>query len=901
MKTSVKQTWELIKLDWKRIFKNKLTFLLIIALMVIPSLYAWFNIAALWDPYSNTKDIAIAVYSDDQTAEVMGKKINVGDKIIDGLHDNHKVGWRFVKSKEELDKGVKSGKYYGGVYMPTHFSEDLVSFLGGEITKPKIEYSVNQKINAIAPKITDKGASGIQDTVTKEFISAVSTQLVQGLNEVGINLDTNFLTIDKISNKILAVNDNMDEIDEYVAKVGEVNKKMPEFKGKLAKANEFIDYIPEINKLGAKIVDINGKFPELQEKGALILDVQKKIPEIEQAGKQLNEIDNDFSKVEKIMNDGITSANDGLKVIKQVQGVMPQVADLAKNSNALLNDLNTKVPEWSNQFDGLADTVIKSLQLGKTTVDNVINVLDGIRIIEGNETQVADTLGNLAGTLSSQIKILNGAANILESLQNFLGDDRFADSINRFRRIAADLEKVAIEVKQLEIGVRDGSIKDKQLQDRLAPIKNGLQGISNEIGSLLSSDIAGQMKAAIASVQKIINDASKITGKVVDEDLVGNVNHLLAGSSETISGGIELLEKYQKELPAIKQEIHDANEMLNNNMGTIVGGINKAASVYTDDLPKIQEKLGVAATFINEDLPGIEKDVKGTLEIANEKFPQLETALSSAQSLIDNEWPTIKKGIAKAADLIEKGRKDIDLAEVMKILKADASKESDFLANPVLIDQHDIYPVPNNGSASAPFYTALCLWVGAVLFSSIASTDFHLSADQKKKYSKRQQFLARMTTFLIVGFFQSLIVALGNQYLLGTYTKAAGFNILFSIFVGLTFMMMVYVLVALLGNLGKGAAVIILVLSISGGGGNYPIEMSGKFFQLINPFLPFTHAVNLLRESVGGIYWPNASKAIVILFGVGLAFFIIGTAFFPQVKKHTKKLNEKLKEGHILH
>lgn len=901
MKNGFKNTWELFKLDWKRIFKNKLTFLLIIALMIIPSLYAWFNIAALWDPYANTKDISIAVYSDDETAEVMGKKINVGDKIVDGLHDNHNVGWRFVDSKEELDKGVKSGKFYGGVYMPKDFSADLVSFLGGEINKPTIDYSVNQKINAIAPKITDKGASGIQETVTKEFVSTVSEGLVKGLNEIGINLDTNFLTIDKISNKIIDVNNNMDKIDGYTKEVIELNKKMPDLKSKLAKANEFVDYLPEVNKLGQKVVDLNSKMPTIQEKGKLILEVQNKIPEIENAAKQINEIDNDFSKVEETMNKGVSSAKEGLVVIGQVQEVMPKVNDLLQSSDQLLADLNEKVPGWSEQFANISDTAVKSLELAQTTINQVVTILDGLTIEGDNREKVADTLGSLAETLNNQIRILSGTAGILESVQDFLGDNRFQEAIDNLNNWAERIKGHSLVIKELEVGVRDGRITDKELQEKLAPIKSGLQNISNEISSLLGSDLAGQIKQAISEAQKVIQDASELTGEVVDKKILDNVSHLLVSTTDTINGGIGILEKYQKELPAIKEEIHSANVILNDNMSTIVDGINKSAAMYQNDLPKIADKLNTAAGFITNDLPGIEKDVEKTLKTANEKMPQLESALNSAETIIAEDWPNIKKGISKEADLIEQGRKDLDIAEIMKILKADASKESDFLANPVLIDQNDIYPVPNNGSASAPFYTALCLWVGAVLFSSIASTDFHLSDKDKKKYSKRQQFLARMGTFLVVGFFQSLIVALGNQFILGTYTDNPGMNILFSIFVGLVFMMMVYVLVALFGNLGKGAAVIILVLSISGGGGNYPIEMSGKFFQMINPLLPFTHTVNLLRESVGGIYWPNATKAIVILLGVGIAFFILGVAFFPQVTKHTKKLNDILKKGHILH
>jgi putative membrane protein len=172
-----KNVLELYRLDWTRIFKNKLTFVLMIALMFIPSLYAWFNIAALWDPYSNTGDIKIAVYSDDQTATVMDEEVNIGDTILENLKDNDSLGWQFVDSKEELDKGVRSGKYYAGIYLPKTFSENLLSFVKGDIKNPEIEYSVNQKINAIAPKISDKGAGTIKDTISDEFVATVSKTL----------------------------------------------------------------------------------------------------------------------------------------------------------------------------------------------------------------------------------------------------------------------------------------------------------------------------------------------------------------------------------------------------------------------------------------------------------------------------------------------------------------------------------------------------------------------------------------------------------------------------------------------------------------------------------------------------------------------------------------------------
>lgn len=147
-----------------------------------------------------------------------------------------------------------------------------------------------------------------------------------------------------------------------------------------------------------------------------------------------------------------------------------------------------------------------------------------------------------------------------------------------------------------------------------------------------------------------------------------------------------------------------------------------------------------------------------------------------------------------------------------------------------------------------------------------------------------------MFTFIVMGIGQALIVTLGNYFALGVDVRNPAYSVWFAVLIAITFMIMVYVLVALFGNVGKGIAIIILVLSISGGGGNYPIQVSGKFFQMINPFLPFTHAVNLLRESAGGIYWPNAWFAIWIMVGISVVFSIGGAILYPHLEHRSKNL-----------
>ncbi|NKC58990.1 YhgE/Pip domain-containing protein [Vagococcus fluvialis] len=903
-----KNVLELYRLDWTRIFKNKLTFVLMIALMFIPSLYAWFNIAALWDPYSNTGDIKIAVYSDDQTATVMDEEVNIGDTILENLKDNDSLGWQFVDSKEELDKGVRSGKYYAGIYLPKTFSENLLSFVKGDIKNPEIEYSVNQKINAIAPKISDKGAGTIKDTISDEFVATVSKTLMEVLNEVGFNLDSNLPSIKKITSKILTVNDHLGDIDGYTKEVLELNKKMPEFKDKLKAANEFVGMIPEVNQMTGKVLELNKKMPEIEQYGGLVYQVQGKIPEIQDAGRQINKIDNDFGDVVQMMDDAIVEAKKGLGIIQDAQKVLPEVNELTRTVNGMIPGLKESIKEIQNALPTIAKGVDESINIIKTvTLETqkitaaLVKEIEDHELSEAQKEAIHAKLVSLSEKLGAQSDMIQGVIELLQNLQSITASNQLDGAISQLQQVKNAVDQMQYDVNNILNNWGAISNSTAELKNALNRINEEANTIFNLVNRIDTNAIQNNVDALLKDVQKALTEAGNITGSIVDDNLIDRVDELMTNTSETINRAIAFLESYQKELPAIHKDIHAANELLNGNMNLIINGINGGADFFTNDFPLLKNKMNQAANFIQKDLPGVESDIQNTMKMVNEKAPEFEKAMTAAVDLINNDWPNIKNGIVKASDLIKKGEEDLDLEELVKYLKNDANKESDFISNPVKLKQTDVYPVPNYGSASTPFYTALCLWVGAVLFSSIASTKFHLNSKQQQKYTKRQQFLARMMTYLTVGFFQALIVVLGNQWLLGSYTKNPIWNIIFALIIDLAFMMMVYVLVALFDNLGKGIAIIILVLSISAGGGNFPIEMSGPFFRAIHPYIPFTHAVNLLRESVGGIYWPTALKAISILISVTIAFFVAGYILYPKSERLFKKISDNIAEGHILH
>ena len=906
---SLKHTWSLFILDWRRVFKNPIAIFLMAALVIIPSLYAWFNIKALWDPYSNTGELPIAVYSADTGAKFQDKDVEIGDEVIKNLHENKQLGWRFVDSKKQVVDGVKSGKYYAGIYLPKEFSKDLLSFTSGDIQKPKIEYYLNQKINAIAPKITDKGAGSIQTEISQEFIKTASSTLLKVFNEIGYDIDANLVSINKVKNLILTTNDNLGEIDKYTQEVVEVQGKLPELKEKLAKANEIETYVPQVDELGQKLITLNQKMPEIKRQASVILTLQQKIPEIQQAGNQLAQVDNDFAEIEKTMNDGVNEAKQGLNIIHQVQTILPDIQKLGNQAD----DFATTTKNGAEQLKSAVPSISSSVQVTLQAIGQVAETTDSLA--SSIKTAVADnkltpeeraTLSNVINNFiqgnKDQQAGIESVSQLIQNMKDLAdknGDANASQKLSAILQALSDASN-ALNILNERLTTLDDLVKNGSAEDVekfLTDVQDAANSVSATIGSIDPQQISQTVSTILDKLINTITTAQGVLNQAQQIDFAS----LLNSTEGTVSNAITFLEKYQKQMPAIGQEVHDANVLLNGHMDDIVNGINTGADLYNNELPVVEQKLGLAANFMQNDWPGVKKDLTSSLKLANDKMPEVEQALNLATDLIKNDYPSLRAGIQKAANAIQQGDQTIDFGQVLKLLKLDAQKESDFFTTPVDLQTNTMYPIANNGSASTPFYTALCLWVGAVLFSSVTTTEFFLDKKDRGKYTKREQFGARMLTYLVVSVGQALIVTLGNMFLLGVYVKNPVYSVLFAVLVALAFMMIVYVLVALFGTVGKGIAIIILVLSISGGGGNYPIQVSGKFFQAVNPWLPFTHAVNLLRESAGGIYWPNASGDIIIMIVLFVVFGILGTWAYPLLQPHLTKLTKVAHESKIFH
>ena len=212
--------------------------------------------------------------------------------------------------------------------------------------------------------------------------------------------------------------------------------------------------------------------------------------------------------------------------------------------------------------------------------------------------------------------------------------------------------------------------------------------------------------------------------------------------------------------------------------------------------------------------------------------------------------------------------------------------------SPVKLERHELFSVPNYGSNVAPFYLVLSMWVGAL----ITCTMLKPGNSEGTKYSSFEMYFGKLILFVLMSLLQ-IAVTISGAFILGIYIANPILFTLSVTLISIVFMILMYSLVSALGNVGKAVSIVLLVLQISGTGGIYPVEIMRQFFQVINPYLPMTYAITLIREAQLGLVWSNYIPVLIILIAIGIITVIVTLIVKEKADKRAHYLEEHLKDS----
>lgn len=274
-----------------------------------------------------------------------------------------------------------------------------------------------------------------------------------------------------------------------------------------------------------------------------------------------------------------------------------------------------------------------------------------------------------------------------------------------------------------------------------------------------------------------------------------------------------------------------------------------------------------------------------------DKINQKVNEASAKLGMVNSKWPTVRNAIQTATFKLNSiNEQDLDNLIAFSYMNQDDVEN--YFESPVKMEKIHLYPVNTYGSALAPFYISISMWIGCII--AIAMITMRIKSG--KKYSAESVYLGRMGLFIIIATLQALLVAFGAILMHVQLTSAILF-VLTTLYIGLCAMIIVYSLTSAFGNAGKAIAIVILVLQITATGGIFPIEIVPSVFQAIHPFLPLTYAIGALREVIAGVIWSTYWFNILALLVFPVIAFILTVLIKEKMDKRAMWMEDKLKKS----
>ena len=437
----MRNIWTVFKTDMRSLSKCFFACVVVVAIALLPSLYAWLNIYSNWDPYGNTGGISIAIASlDEGYTDEDGVYENKGDDVVADLREATSIHWVEVDTEEEAKSGVESGDYYAAVVIDREFSRNMFRMLTDWTGKPAITYYENAKKNAVATKITDTAVETLKRSISENYLEVV----IGGIMEQG-NLLAADLTADdpeaavrgvlyQAQDLLNACGRMMDafeavggsggvspaDADALADAVANINKDLPD-------GSQLQQTAAEIQlQVNAALAKVERALDRLQE----AIDNAPELPDAQQqlvdAAEQLEStaaaLNTWADRIESLAPLAASQARDIAGQCTQLAAKLrslaqkPSVGDLMDDCRALVSDIRAmtdKIPVTAKGLHKELDSV----------AGDVADAMEGVAALASDAKEMKAALADTSGALGTTMELLRPATDrMIASLKGVIDD-----------------------------------------------------------------------------------------------------------------------------------------------------------------------------------------------------------------------------------------------------------------------------------------------------------------------------------------------------------------------------------------------------------------------------------------------------------------------------------------------
>lgn len=548
-----------------------------------------------------------------------------------------------------------------------------------------------------------------------------------------------------------------------------------------------------------------------------------------------------------------------------------QIAAYAGNLSGTLAGAITTLRDASGSVDEFAGLLQSSTGLLDSTSDLLASA--------GAANEDAEALvGDAKTGLSGMHDALDAAvAAINQSLKDSAGDyDAAAKAIDEaFGAADAHVSLTVTQLRDASADVAKRASDMRDVQDNILAVERDVEG----------SNLPEKLKAEL--VQKIDIVANTVGNAANQQELLAK--HLSDAAASLETGAADARAKAQ----AVKDGIAEAKGSIGGVKDSYNATLKQQISDLSDAVADVARRgsdmaddLGATVTDLSHAASALSDDLVGAHEVLADASADLVSAADDLQRL--------KEGLDTA---VTSG----DLDRVRELIGSDPAALADALAAPVALDRQAVYHIKNYGSAMAPFYTTLSIWVAGIVLAAMLKANVD-EADVKALGNPRlhELYLGRYAFFALLAFAQATLVCAGDLLFFGIQCEHPFQFMLVGWLAGFVFSNMIYTLTVSFGDIGKAIAVVLLVMQVAGSGGTFPIEMTADFFQAVYPFLPFTHAINAMHAAMAGAYgmefWIELGTLSLYL----IPSLALGLVFRRPVIRANRWIIEKLEETKLM-
>lgn len=820
----------MIKQEWKNILKNHWIQIVLVALILIPSIYTVVFLGSMWDPYGNSGDLPVAVVNKDKAVEYNDKKLDVGDQLVKKLKDNDSLDFHFVNSKE-ANKGLKNGDYYMVITIPSNFSKNATTLLDKNPKKMVLNYTTNPGTNYVASKMDDSAIAKI-----KAEVSASVTKTYA---------ETIFTSIGTMSDGFAEASDGTQQLSDGMTQLEDGNKTISDNLKVLASSS--LTFKDGTNTLTKGLKDYTN---------------------------------------------GVVTVNNGIYQLKTGVGTLgsatPTLASGVSDLNTGAQALNKGVSDYTA---GVSQALAGANQLveNNTELNAGVKALgEGAeKLVAGNQ-QVVDGVKKLQENLETSKKTMAASQDSLTQLSDGKTSlDNYATLIKTLNA-SGDAQKQGIASKLLTSGMSRAEIVAYGLTNYF-PVDKYKDGVASYMDSVATyttgastaiNTLSSSTKSSLNDLDAALNGGTLTDGTKVPTGLVSGTQTVQAGLNEVnakVNGGKYVTVDNDGNIKQVTVDSKDA----------LVAGVQ----AYTAGVDSLQKGLTQIADNNTALTSGVDQLATGTSTLVSNNATLMNGAnqlsdgagqISDGASKLAAGSDTLGDGIKSAADGVTTLNDALKSgAEESKIDSTD--KTTDMVATPVETSHKEISKVENNGHAMAPYMMSVGLYVTCLAFALM----YPIRHGIKKAENAWKYWASKATVMYTVSTLAAIVMVTALRLINGFEPVNLGLTYLLAILVSAAFMSLVMLLSLTTGFIGDFLLLVFMIVNLGGSAGTYPLDTGPAIYKAIHKFVPYTYSVDGFRKTIS-MTAPSISVEIAVFAGILIVCSLLTVVYFKYKNKEDK-------------